>query len=373
MKDDQGNSRGFGFVCFRNPHSAEAAVGAMNDKEINGIKLYVGRAQKKAERQEFLRQEHEKQQIGRLSQDGVFVKNLDATIDDVGLKEIFSRYGNVTSAKVMLDGDGMSKGFGFVCFSTPEEAREAVKLNGTHVGSKTLHVSLVKCSLDSDKMFLSKQQQRVDYRPNFVNIFPALPGAYAQVPANTLHLFYPANATMSSHPRLSHSVAGSQFQLGYPRIVPVSPHIGGAMPAAMFPSHFTAPYNPISLAFGGTVGGQQLMPNPLTTVMPGPATGMAGGQRYLLQHPYMLSQTPCAGESAPHQATNPTPANIMPGPNAQPSEQFQETYATAYPAPAEETPGAEQHTAASPSSAQHDDSANDGAGVSDEDKRSLIN
>ncbi|VDO01312.1 unnamed protein product, partial [Rodentolepis nana] len=58
MKDDQGNSRCFGFVCFSNPDSAEAAVDALNDKEINGLKIYVCKAQTKTERQEFLHKEY---------------------------------------------------------------------------------------------------------------------------------------------------------------------------------------------------------------------------------------------------------------------------------------------------------------------------
>ena len=41
------------------------------------------------------------------------------------LRREFSAYGAVTSARVMTDGD-KSKGFGFVCFATPQEATKAV-------------------------------------------------------------------------------------------------------------------------------------------------------------------------------------------------------------------------------------------------------
>lgn len=45
---------------------------------------------------------------------------------DEGLAEAFSKYGTVTSAKIMRDEAGASKGFGFVCFAFPDDATKAV-------------------------------------------------------------------------------------------------------------------------------------------------------------------------------------------------------------------------------------------------------
>ncbi|GBL75751.1 Polyadenylate-binding protein 1 [Araneus ventricosus] len=50
MTDENGESRGFGFVCFEDADSAKKAVKELNDTYLNGRKLYVGRAKKKAER-----------------------------------------------------------------------------------------------------------------------------------------------------------------------------------------------------------------------------------------------------------------------------------------------------------------------------------
>ena len=45
----------------------------------------------------------------------------------------------------MRDEKGASKGFGFVCFSAPDEATKAVtELNGKMLGSKPLYVSLAQ-------------------------------------------------------------------------------------------------------------------------------------------------------------------------------------------------------------------------------------
>ncbi|KAF7997854.1 hypothetical protein HCN44_009252 [Aphidius gifuensis] len=157
---DDGKSRGFGFVAFENPESAEAAVQELNGKEISeGKFMYVGRAQKKAERQQELKRKFEQLKIERSTRyQGVnlYVKNLDDTIDDERLRKEFTPFGTITSAKVMLE-NGHSKGFGFVCFSAPEEATKAVtEMNCRIVGTKPLYVALAQRK-DERKAHLASQ------------------------------------------------------------------------------------------------------------------------------------------------------------------------------------------------------------------------
>ncbi|XP_069744289.1 embryonic polyadenylate-binding protein-like isoform X3 [Narcine bancroftii] len=59
MTDQHGRSRGFGFVNFEKHEDARKAVAKMNGKEVNSRIVYVGRAQKKAERQSVLRRQFE--------------------------------------------------------------------------------------------------------------------------------------------------------------------------------------------------------------------------------------------------------------------------------------------------------------------------
>jgi polyadenylate-binding protein len=74
----------------------------------------------------------------------VYVKNLDYSIDDEKLRNAFQEYGTITSAKVMKDGE-VSKGFGFVCFSSPEEAAKAVKeMHGRIIGYKPVFVTIAQ-------------------------------------------------------------------------------------------------------------------------------------------------------------------------------------------------------------------------------------
>ena len=191
-RDDAGKSKGFGFVNYIRHEAAFKAVEELHDKDFHGQNLYVGRAQKKHERQEELRKQHEATRVEKASKyQGVnlYVKNLHDDIDDEKLREIFAQAGTITSAKVMRedfrdqaddesekdekenkkasdeegeskveDKDeegkkdsaksrklGKSKGFGFVCFSNPDEATKAVgEFHGKMVYEKPLYVALAQ-------------------------------------------------------------------------------------------------------------------------------------------------------------------------------------------------------------------------------------
>ncbi|ABN67479.1 Polyadenylate-binding protein, cytoplasmic and nuclear (Poly(A)-binding protein) (PABP) (ARS consensus binding protein ACBP-67) (Polyadenylate tail-binding protein) [Scheffersomyces stipitis CBS 6054] len=147
-KDAEGKSKGFGFVNYEGHEAAVKAVEELNDKEINGQKIYVGRAQKKRERMEELKKQYENTRLEKLSKyQGVnlFIKNLDDTIDSEKLEEEFKPFGTITSARVMVDETGKSKGFGFVCFSSPEEATKAItEMNQRMFFGKPLYVALAQ-------------------------------------------------------------------------------------------------------------------------------------------------------------------------------------------------------------------------------------
>ncbi|XP_009080011.1 PREDICTED: polyadenylate-binding protein 1-like, partial [Acanthisitta chloris] len=164
MTDSTGRSKGFGFVNFEKHEEAQKAVADMNGKEINGRMVYVGRAQKRLERQSELKRKFEQMKQERMSKyQGVnlYVKNLDDGIDDDRLRKEFSPYGAITSAKVMMDG-GHSKGFGFVCFSSPEEATKAVtEMNGRIVSTKPLYVALAQRKEERKAILTNQYMQRL--------------------------------------------------------------------------------------------------------------------------------------------------------------------------------------------------------------------
>ena len=71
----------------------------------------------------------------------LYIKNLVDDVDDEQLRAEFAPHGTITSAKVMKDPAGKSKGFGFVCYSSPEEATRAVtEMNGRMLLGKPMCV-----------------------------------------------------------------------------------------------------------------------------------------------------------------------------------------------------------------------------------------
>lgn len=187
MKDTNGNSKCFGFVNFQNADDAATAVEKLNGSTLNDDKvLYVGRAQKKSEREAELKARFEQERndrIEKLQAANLYIKNLDDTIDDEKLKELFTEFGTITSCKVMVDTQGLSKGSGFVAFSSPEEASRAVQeMNGKMVGKKPLYVAIAQ----------RKEERKARLQAHFAQI--RTPGPIAPPPLQSSLPGYPGAA-----------------------------------------------------------------------------------------------------------------------------------------------------------------------------------
>lgn len=203
--DENGRSRGFGFVNFDQCEAAMSAMQALNRVEVDsacvcvvwrqthththshthshpqldGKMLYVGRAQKKQERDEELRRRFESSvSLNEPSANGtdspspigehhgsaayapsngfrprrlvvnVYVRHIEDKVDEDHLFHAFAPFGNVLSTRVMRDENGISRGFGFVSYQTLDEARTAVQAMNEQMlfeGQKTpLYVALAQ-------------------------------------------------------------------------------------------------------------------------------------------------------------------------------------------------------------------------------------
>ena len=76
----------------------------------------------------------------------IYVGNLSFNMDDQTLSGLFSQFGTVESAKIVIDREsGRSKGFGFVEMGSDSEAATAIeKLNGTEQLQRAMNVSIAK-------------------------------------------------------------------------------------------------------------------------------------------------------------------------------------------------------------------------------------
>ncbi|XP_019940486.1 polyadenylate-binding protein 4 [Paralichthys olivaceus] len=279
MTDPTGKSRGFGFVSYEKHEDANKAVEDMNGTELNGKTVFVGRAQKKMERQAELKRKFEmlkQERISRYQGVNLYIKNLDDTIDDEKLRKEFSPFGSITSAKVMLE-EGRSKGFGFVCFSSPEEATKAVtEMNGRIVGSKPLYVALAQRKEERKAHLTNQYMQRIA-------------GMRAM----------PANAIIN------------QFQ----------PTSGYFMPAVPQAQNRTTYYAPNQLA--------QMRPNPRWQQQGGRGQGGFQGIPNSLRQPgpranlrHMTPNNNTQGPRASGQTMAPRPSMGVPGPRAMPPYKY---------------------------------------------------
>ncbi len=76
----------------------------------------------------------------------VYVGNLTYGVSQADLEQMFSAYGTVESAQIVMDRTtGQSKGFGFVEMSSDSEAQAAIgALNGQDCGGRELKVNEAK-------------------------------------------------------------------------------------------------------------------------------------------------------------------------------------------------------------------------------------
>lgn len=73
----------------------------------------------------------------------LYVGNLPYAVRDNDLEQVFSAFGSVSSAKVMMERDtGRSKGFGFVEMGSDAEAQAAINgMNGQSLGGRSIVVN----------------------------------------------------------------------------------------------------------------------------------------------------------------------------------------------------------------------------------------
>ena len=76
----------------------------------------------------------------------IYVSNLSFQTNEEDLKDLFSKYGNVSSARVIMDKmTNRSRGFAFIEMPSEEEGNAALKgLNGKDVEGRTLSASVAR-------------------------------------------------------------------------------------------------------------------------------------------------------------------------------------------------------------------------------------
>lgn len=258
IRENDGKSKCFGFVNFLNPDDAARAIKELNGKKFDDKEWYVGKALKKSERERELKGRFEqgmKELADKHQGVNLYLKNLDDSIRDDKLREIFSMFGTVTSCKVMRDSNGICKGSAFVSFSTPEEASRALaEMNGKLVGGKPLYVAHAQRKEDRNARLQAQfSQMGSGMSPVAVPHMPMFPPG---PPALGQQLFYG-----QAPPALIPPQPGFGYQQ---HIVPGMRPAGGPMPNFFVPivqQGQQQPQRPVSRRGGQGPG--QLMQQPM--------------------------------------------------------------------------------------------------------------
>lgn len=129
--DEAGVSKGYGFVQFESPQAAEMAIRNVNGMVLNKKKIFVG---------PHIPRDLRVLESAKYQLTSIFVKNIECDTDQQ-FREIFKEYGNIVSALLSRDSDGVSRRFGFVSFEEPQAALNAInELNGKEVNGTILQV-----------------------------------------------------------------------------------------------------------------------------------------------------------------------------------------------------------------------------------------
>ncbi|KAL3159783.1 hypothetical protein ABBQ38_010189 [Trebouxia sp. C0009 RCD-2024] len=164
MKDEEGKSKGFGFVNYEKSEDAHTAVEKLNGHKHEETEWEVTKAQKKAEREAELKAKFEKdkrEKQDKLAESNLYIKNLDDSQTDDKVRQLFEEFGTIMSCKVLRDPNtGISRGVGFVQLSTPEEATKAIsEMNTKLVNNKPLYVAIAQKKSDRQRRLKTYFQQ----------------------------------------------------------------------------------------------------------------------------------------------------------------------------------------------------------------------
>ena len=162
LQDRDGRSKGCGIVEFTTVEGAQDAIEKLTDTELKGRKIFVredredgkrgggggggGDRPPREPRQEKGDSEGDRKDNERRNTDGepgsqLFIGNLSWDTGWQELKDHFRQCGEVERSDVAVDRSGRKKGFGFIRYSTAEEAKKAIdELNGVEFMGRPLEV-----------------------------------------------------------------------------------------------------------------------------------------------------------------------------------------------------------------------------------------
>ncbi|KXN88177.1 hypothetical protein AN958_07636 [Leucoagaricus sp. SymC.cos] len=126
-------TRRFCYVQFTSPDAAEKALELHNRELEPGkpINVYISNPERKKERTDHDANERE-----------IYVAGLSKFTTKADLEKVFQTYGKVKDIRMAAEGDGHAKGYAFVEYENPDDARAALSANNHELKKRRIAVTL---------------------------------------------------------------------------------------------------------------------------------------------------------------------------------------------------------------------------------------
>jgi polyadenylate-binding protein len=172
-RKENGELKGFAFCNFVDTAAAKKAIAELHDKKVFEMAepIYVQRAQPKMEREAELRAKVAKLSLeGKPTKKNFYITNIPSEYGEEEIKEVFGKYGTVTSCAVNRDNKiGENTNFAYVCFSTAEEAAKLLEdAPNVSLDGKKLSISLFKSKVER-RIEKEREAHALLYSPKVIN------------------------------------------------------------------------------------------------------------------------------------------------------------------------------------------------------------
>ncbi|KAF2860208.1 splicing factor, CC1-like protein [Piedraia hortae CBS 480.64] len=136
-----GRSKGVGYVEFKDEESVPRAI-AMTGQKLLGIPIIAQLTE--AEKNRLARaNEGATTQSNGVPFHRLYVGNIHFSITEEDLKNVFEPFGELEFVQLQKEDQGRSRGYGFVQFKDPGEAKDALeKMNGFELAGRPIRVGL---------------------------------------------------------------------------------------------------------------------------------------------------------------------------------------------------------------------------------------
>ncbi|KFY46339.1 hypothetical protein V495_02541 [Pseudogymnoascus sp. VKM F-4514 (FW-929)] len=136
-----GRSKGVGYVEFKNEESVAAAI-QLTGQKLLGIPIIAQLTEAEKNRQ-VKTAEPTSNNPNQIPFHRLYVGNIHFSITEGDLQNVFEPFGELEFVQLQKEDQGRSRGYGFVQFRDPHQAREALeKMNGFDLAGRPIRVGL---------------------------------------------------------------------------------------------------------------------------------------------------------------------------------------------------------------------------------------